>query len=103
MVMFNLFNNPASVARFPESSELTAMPRDITKDEMSRAVTVARQHVEEISAFEWHAGNNMLAPWQNSAAYSYSATYHLYASLIGQQEGWKGLQSLEASRNLANV
>lgn len=77
------------------------MPRDITKEEMTRAVTVARKHVEEISAFEWHAWSNMLAPWQNSAAYSYSAT--TYASLIGQEQGWKGLQSVEASRKLANL
>jgi hypothetical protein len=72
-----------------------------TKEEMTRAVTIARKHVEEISAFEWHAWTNMLAPWQNSAAYSYSAT--TYASLVGQQQGWKGLQSVEASRKLANL
>uniref|UniRef100_A0A0P5PNQ9 Chorion peroxidase n=1 Tax=Daphnia magna TaxID=35525 RepID=A0A0P5PNQ9_9CRUS len=97
----DVYKTTASVARFPESSKLTAMPRDITKEEMTRAVTVARKHVEEISAFEWHAWSNMLAPWQNSAAYSYSAT--TYASLIGQQQGWKGLQSVEASRKLANL
>lgn len=91
----------ASVARFPESSKLTAMPRDISAEEMERVVKIARQHVDEISAFEWHVWNNMLAPWQNSAAYSYSAT--TYVALIGQQEGWKGLQSVEASRKLANL
>lgn len=77
------------------------MPREITDEEMARVVKVARQHVEEISSFEWHAWNNMLAPWQNSAAYSYSAT--TYASLLGQKEGWKGLQSVEASRKLASL
>lgn len=77
------------------------MPREISDEEMGRIVKVAKKHVDEISAFEWHAWNNMLAPWQNSAAFSYSAT--TYASLMGQQEGWKGLQSVEASRKLANV
>ena len=96
----NLFST-ASVARFPESSKLTAMPRDITDEEMGKAVTVARQHVDEISSFEWHAWTNMLAPWQNSAAYSYSAT--TYVALQGQKEGWKGLQSVEASMKLANL
>lgn len=91
----------ASVARFPETSKLVAMPREITDEEMTRIVKVARQHVDEISAFEWHAWNNMLAPWQNSAAFSYSAT--TYAAGLGQKEGWKGLQSVEASRKMANL
>jgi hypothetical protein len=69
MLISFYFMQIASVARFPESSKLTAMPRDITKEEMTRAVTIARKHVEEISAF---------------AAYSYSAT--TYASLVGQQQ-----------------
>lgn len=77
------------------------MPREITKDEMGRIVTIAKKHVDEISAFEWNTWSNMLAPWQNSAAFSYSAT--TYASLLGQQEGWKGLQSVEASRKIANM
>lgn len=96
-----MFCSSASVARFPESSKLTAMPREITSDEMSRIVKVARQHVEDVSAFEWRVWNDMLAPWQNSAAFSYSATTHV--TLLGQQEGWKGLQSVEASRKLANL
>lgn len=77
------------------------MPREITAEEMERIVKIAKMHVDEISAFEWHTWNNMLAPWQNSAAFSYSAT--TYASLLGQQEGWRGLTSVEASRKIANV
>lgn len=91
----------ASVARFPETSKLIAMPREITPDEMNRIVKVAKQHVDEISSFEWQIWNDMLAPWQNSAAFSYSATTH--AALLAQQEGWKGLQSVEATRKLANL
>lgn len=94
-------SNAASVARFPEFSKLTAMPRDISDEEMKRIVTVARQHVDDISAFEWRVWSDMLAPWINSAAYSYSAT--TYAAQLAQKEGWKGLQAVEASRKLASL
>lgn len=96
-----MFCLTASVARFPDFSKLTAMPRDIGEDEMKRIVHVARKHVDEISSFEWRSWSDMVAPWINSAAYSYSAT--TFASQISQQEGWKGLQAVEASRKLASV
>ena len=76
------------MARFPEVSKLTAMPRDIGPEEMTRIVKTARQHVDEVAGFEWRAWTDMVAPWLNSAAYSYSAS--TAAAQMAQKEGWKG-------------
>lgn len=87
------------MARFPEFSKLIAMPREVTTAEMNQIAAVAKKHVEEIASFESKAWTDMLSHWHNSAGFSSSANSR--AALLGQQEGWKALQSVEASRKLA--
>ena len=87
------------MARFPEFSKLLAMPREITLAEMSTITAFAKKLVEEIASFETKAWGAMLSHWENSAGFSYSANTR--AALLGQQEGWKALQTVETSRKLA--
>ena len=90
-----------SVARFPDFAKLSAMPYDVTSYEMQKITDESAKYSVDIASYEKNEWDAMLAPWESSAAFSYSAT--TFAQRLAQQEGWKGLQSVESTRKLASM
>ena len=75
------------------------MPQDISPELMEAIITESLKLVAKYSLFEWQTWGEMTEAWKHSAAYSYSVTTH--AAQLAQEEGWKGLQSVEVTRKLA--
>ena len=96
-----LYSVTASVARFPEVSRLSALPRDVTDEEMDQIINVAKRHINDITSNVRKTWDDMLGPWTNSAPFSYSASTRSLSS--GVVQGLKGLQSVETSRRIANL
>ena len=77
------------------------MPYDVPQSDIDAIVMESFHIIRDIASYEKREWDEMLAPWQDSAAFSYSATtrgHHL-----AQTEGWKGLQLTEATRKLASL
>jgi len=97
----DVYSTASSVARFPDFAKLSAMPYDVSSYEMQKITDESAKYIVDIASYEKTEWDAMLAPWESSAAFSYSAT--TYAQRLAQQEGWKGLQSVESTRKLASM
>ena len=89
------------MARFAEVSVLSALPRDVTDEEMDDIVEAARRHIDDVTSDVRRTWDDMLTPWTNSAPFSYSASTRSLPPGIVQ--GFRGLQSVETSRKISQL